>query len=967
MTTPRSREAPSHRVHGAWVPGGGLHLWVGSAEREPGAVPVAVAEPGAIPAGILPPAAELALRGRDRFRHGLRIRRPGDRPVEVPSVAFAPADAARLLLEIAGSRRGAALAPDLGALVAMAVGIERWAASGRVVPALVHEDGRWWPRLRLSAGPEVASWARESAVRAPLALAHAGGRDWAGDLLRTLTPIIALEVLDPPAGLHPMLEALRLGEPWAGGSQGIADALDRWRDGGRVAGSALSLRLVEPAEDGGAEGWVILPCLRDSGAVRPLLELGVDALLAAGAWDERVTGAWPPLAEAARDPVGGGFVLDVAGVIEFVDRGAAALIAAGIGVQLPRAWTVATPTLALRVRPADPEPDAGESTTVVGLADLVEFEWTLALGGVELTAEEVRHLVEGASELVRLRGKWVRADAATLRRAAEYIRARSGAGPRPLAAALAELAVGDPPPVGLDRVDAGDRLAWLTGGAGDAGRAGDEELVPPAWFAAALRPYQLRGFRWLVDRSSRGVGVVLADDMGLGKTIQVLAMLAHEIDTGVSRGPTLLVCPTSVIGNWGKEARRFAPRVRVLVHHGPDRAGTGSFARVAADADLVVTSYPLLARDLAVLSEVPWGRVVLDEAQHVKNRRTAQSRAARSIPAPHRIALTGTPVENRLEELHTIVDFVNPGVLGGPEVFRHRVSTPVAKGEDPTVLPRLRAAIAPFVLRRVKTDPGVVADLPEKQESVVAVALTPEQAALYRAEVDAILADVAAGEGMSKKGRVLAGLTRLKQICNHPAHFLGDGSPVTRRGRHRSGKLAFVDDVVDTVIAEGGRMLLFTQYREFGDMVAAHLAVRLGEPIPFLHGGVRREERDRMIERFQDPPASSPVMVLSLRAGGTGITLTAANHVVHLDRWWNPAVEDQATDRAYRIGQTRDVQVHKLVCAGTLEERIQTMLDDKRRIADLAVYRGEEWITELDPSALRELLRLDPTTVGEPG
>jgi len=377
----------------------------------------------------------------------------------------------------------------------------------------------------------------------------------------------------------------------------------------------------------------------------------------------------------------------------------------------------------------------------------------------------------------------------------------------------------------------------------------------------------------------------------------------------------------------------------------------------------VLTTYAVVARDTD-LRGVEWERVALDEAQHIKNSTTAQSRAARALPARHRVALTGTPVENRLEELRSVLDFANPGMLGSAQGFRRRFAQPIERDRDPAAVSRLRAATGPFLLRRLKTDPSIITDLPDKFEMTVRANLTTEQAGLYQAVVEEMLAKIAAAEGMERKALVLTTLTRLKQVCNHPAHFLADGSSVLRRGQHRSGKLGLVEDVLDSVLGDGEKALLFTQFRRFGDLVAPWFADRFDVEVPFLHGGVSKRGRDAMVADFQSE-GGAPVMMLSLKAGGTGLNLTAANHVVHLDRWWNPAVENQATDRAFRIGQRRDVQVRKLVCVGTVEEKIDALIAGKQELADLAVGTGEGWVTELGTEALRELLTLGEEAVGE--
>ncbi|WP_345712945.1 DEAD/DEAH box helicase, partial [Kineococcus glutinatus] len=666
-----------------------------------------------------------------------------------------------------------------------------------------------------------------------------------------------------------------------------------------------------------------------------------------------------PLLRAGRapgtDPV---LRLTTEEVLDLVDRGAGRLARAGIALLLPRSWALAEPVL--RVDVATPASSAGGHE--FGLDRLVGWNWRVALGGHELTDAELAELAAAKADLVRLRGDWVRVDARTLAAVQRFVHGAPRRRPATFGGLIGEL-TGEAPPVPVEEVRATGWLGDLLAGGAD-GRV--EEVPAPAALTATLRPYQLRGLSWLAFLDRLGLGAVLADDMGLGKTVQVLALLLHERERegGGRLAPTLLVCPMSLVGNWAREAARFAPTLRVVVHHGPGRPRGAALAASVAGADLVVTTYGLLVRDLAALRELPWGRLVLDEAHHVKNTGTRQARAVRQVPAARRVALTGTPVENRLEELRGVLDAVVPGLLGSAATFRQRFARPIEQDRDPGAAARLRAVTRPFLLRRVKTDRSIIADLPEKVEMVVPVNLTREQAALYRAAVDDLLARLAEVGAMQRRGLVLAGLTRLKQICNHPAHFLGDGSPLLTRGRHRSGKLAVVEDLVESLLAEGDRALLFTQFVEFGNLLVPYLSDRFGVEVPFLHGGVSRAGRDAMVARFQGGD-DVPLLLLSLKAGGSGLNLTAANHVVHLDRWWNPAVEDQATDRAFRIGQRRDVQVRKLVSIGTVEERIDATLAGKAELADLVVGGGEAWITELDTAALRELLALSAEAVGE--
>jgi non-specific serine/threonine protein kinase len=418
----------------------------------------------------------------------------------------------------------------------------------------------------------------------------------------------------------------------------------------------------------------------------------------------------------------------------------------------------------------------------------------------------------------------------------------------------------------------------------------------------------------------------------------------------------------SLVGNWKREAEKFAPSLRVHVHHGAERAKGKQFAKAVGESDLVITTYALAARDAAALAEIDWHRVVVDEAQAIKNSATRQAVAVRALPARHRVAVTGTPVENRLADLWSIMEFANPGLLGNAASFKRRYAEPVERHGDEVAAERLRRLTGPFVLRRVKTDRSIISDLPEKLEMEVLCNLTAEQASLYQAVVDDMMHKIEQSEGIERRGLVLATMTKLKQVCNHPAHLLRDGT----RLQGRSGKLARLEEILDEVLASGEKALLFTQYAEFGGMLRGHLSAQFGREVAFLHGGVAKADRDAMVERFQSADASSPsLFVLSLKAGGTGLTLTAANHVIHVDRWWNPAVEDQATDRAFRIGQKRNVQVRKFVCAGTVEEKISAMIRDKRGLAAKIVGTGEQWLTNMSTSELRDLFALEKGAVVE--
>ncbi len=484
-----------------------------------------------------------------------------------------------------------------------------------------------------------------------------------------------------------------------------------------------------------------------------------------------------------------------------------------------------------------------------------------------------------------------------------------------------------------------------------------------------------------------GLGAVLADDMGLGKTIQALSLLTYEKDSlGKLPGPVLLVCPTSVVTNWEREATRFTPGLKVLVHQGPERLRNSEFQHAARESDLVVTSYALLRMDAELMQSLHWYGVILDEAQNIKNPAAKQTQAARKLEANFRFALTGTPVENRLSELWSIMQFLNPGFLGGQEAFRREFAVPIERFGDPDATERLRRLVSPFILRRVKSDPRVIQDLPDKIEMKDYCSLTEEQATLYEAVVKDTLKKVAESDGIERRGQVLTMLMQLKQVCNHPAQYLHQISPPksvaaemglspeesfmleinaapTRGGdgremMRRSGKLTRLGEMLEEIIAAGDHALIFTQFAEMGKLLAEVLPQMTGSPVLFLHGGTPPRVRDQMVRRFQEDENAPQVFILSLKAGGTGLNLTRASHVIHFDRWWNPAVEDQATDRTYRIGQAQNVQVHKFITTGTVEERIDEMIESKKGLAEAIIGGGEQWLTELSTDELKELVAL---------
>ncbi len=493
------------------------------------------------------------------------------------------------------------------------------------------------------------------------------------------------------------------------------------------------------------------------------------------------------------------------------------------------------------------------------------------------------------------------------------------------------------------------------------GQVDFEELPVHNRFRGELRPYQIRGMSWLAFLRDLGFGACLADDMGLGKTVQTLAFIQkHRYEQSTKhRYPSLLVCPTSVIGNWQREAEKFTPDLKVLVHHGSNRLRGSQFVRSARQSALVVTSYALLNKDYDDLNSLNWDVIILDEAQNVKNPETNQAIAACSLHSEFRVALTGTPVENSVGDLWSLMNFINPGLLGSRTAFKEQFFKPIQIFQDQDKSQQLKQLTGPFILRRLKTDKSIVPDLPEKHERKTRCHLTKEQASLYAAVVGEASESLDEATGMKRKSIVLTTLLRLKQICDHPALMLKG----TTRGSSRSGKLKRLTEMLEGVLANDERALIFTQFAQMGEMIQGHLQNVTGKEVLFLHGATSREDRERMVERFQSHRDGPQLFVLSLKAGGTGLNLTRANHVFHFDRWWNPAVENQATDRAFRIGQAKDVVVHKFICAGTLEENIDEIIERKKIIASSTVGAGEGWLTELSTKELRNILALRDTAL----
>jgi SNF2 family DNA or RNA helicase len=668
----------------------------------------------------------------------------------------------------------------------------------------------------------------------------------------------------------------------------------------------------------------------------------------------QAAGICPDVAAGLKTARPEGYSLDTTGAFEFLTEKAMTLEQAGYAVLLPAWWTrKGTKTrLTAHAQVKSPKMQGGSG---LSLDDIVQFDWEIALGDQRLSLEELERLARIKAPLVQLRGQWVQVSSEEIRTALAFWKAKRSR--KATVRDVVQMALGGRGAEGgLDfgGVQASGAVEDLLERLREPARV--EMLETPPAFAGTLRPYQQRGYSWLAFLRRWGLGGCLADDMGLGKTIQTLALIQrdwHATSDGGSRLPVLLVCPTSVVNNWRKEAARFTPELPVLVHHGADRLKGAAFRKAVDGQAIVISSYALLHRDAGAFEKIDWAGIILDEAQNIKNPETKQARAARSLQAGYRFALTGTPVENNVGDLWSIMEFLNPGFLGVQAEFKRKFFVPIQAGGDPEAAERLKRVTGPFILRRLKTDKTIISDLPDKQEMKVFCTLTEEQASLYAAvlkDTEKVLDNAA---GIQRKGIILATLSKLKQVCNHPAQFLGDNSRVAGR----SGKLARLTEMLEEILEVGDRVLVFSQFAEMGGLLRSHLQETFGRPVLFLHGQVAKKKRDEMVEDFQR--AGGPaIFILSLKAGGTGLNLTAANHVFHFDRWWNPAVENQATDRAFRIGQTRNVQVHIFLCAGTLEDKIDEMIERKQEIARNVVGTGEGWLTELSNEEIRNVFAL---------
>ncbi len=802
--------------------------------------------------------------------------------------------------------------------------------------------------------------------------------------------------LKPPAfeSIHDQwLYSLRLSDGLMKGSAaelaGFAAQIREWQRPISVSASSpfrLCFRLEEPEEDRERRAEHASP-RRGSGEwyVRYLLQAVDDpSLLIPGKdiWNARgrkarifkhrnfnvreymlsslgqASGICPYIENSLKASTPGGYKLDTSGAYGFLTEKALLLEQAGFRVMLPAWWTRKGTKLRLTAH-ADVKSPKMQGGSGMSLGQIVQFDWEIALGDERLSFEELKALAELKSPLVKVRGQWVQMSAEEIQTALDFWKKK--ASDSATVREIVQMALGMTKASGaipFEGVTAegwiGDLLARLEG------HSELEESPTPDGFQGTLRTYQVRGYSWLDFLRQWGLGSCLADDMGLGKTIQVLALIQKDWESNGKR-PVLVICPMSVVSNWQKEAARFTPELPVMIHHGIARTKGTAFRREAGKHAIVISSYALLHRDFEILKKVNWSGVVLDEAQNIKNPETKQAKSARSLKTDYRIALTGTPVENNVGDLWSIIEFLNPGFLRTQTEFKRTFFVPIQANRDPEATERLKRLTGPFILRRLKTDKSVITDLPEKMEMKVFCTLTKEQASLYAAVLKETEESLDSAEGIQRRGVILATLSKLKQVCNHPAQFLGDNSAIPGR----SGKLARLTEMLEEVVEVGDRTLIFSQFAEMGGILQRHLQETFGQEVLFLHGAVSKKQRDHMIERFQASDGGPQIFVLSLKAGGTGLNLTRANHVFHFDRWWNPAVENQATDRAFRIGQTRDVQVHKFICAGTFEEKIDEMIERKKEIAEQVVGAGENWLTELSTADLKELFALRKEAVGE--
>ena len=743
-----------------------------------------------------------------------------------------------------------------------------------------------------------------------------------------------------------------------------------WEERIRPYPYRLCLRLDEPEDTD--DNWQLtyfLQSQQDVGTLIPLAELWQDGpdydyvrqelptpRRQVLAWLHHASNISPVIDRSLNERYPVGVTLSTTEAYAFLIDGAEALNQQGIVVLVPD-WYTRAAKLKIKRNLVTIEDSLG----FLQADTLFDFKWEIALGNNTLDREAFEEIVARKQPLVQIAGEWVALDERQIQAAQKFFEDQPADGEMNLFDALHatsnKTASSDYDGIEVSALELDKQVNKLLNKLRKPTRA--KKVKPPKALKATLRPYQEKGLGWLAQMRQSGLGACLADDMGLGKTIQTIAMWLYEREKLGVTGPALLICPTSVVGNWIHEIEKFGPSLRVVAHHGPNRLSGAEFTSAIKELDVIVTSYALLTRDKDDLLDVRWDSVTLDEAQNIKNPSTKQAQAARKLKAGFKLALTGTPVENRLSELWSIFQFLNPGYLGSRRAFTSSFATPIERHNDKAAAEQLRQLVAPFILRREKSDPKVIQDLPDKYENRVYCTLSTEQVALYEAIVRREMDLIANSDSeMERRGAVLRMLVHLKQVCNHPAHYLKQD-----KLKGKSGKLDRLHDILDEIDNTGERILLFTQYTKMGSLLQDFLQRRYKRDVLFLHGGTPGTKRAEMVKTFQQPDGP-PAFILSLRAGGTGLNLTAASQVIHYDRWYNPAVEDQATDRAYRIGQDQRVQVHKLISIGTLEERIDELIERKKAIADQVVGSGEAWVSELSDAELHDLVALRASTLG---
>jgi SNF2 family DNA or RNA helicase len=749
--------------------------------------------------------------------------------------------------------------------------------------------------------------------------------------------------------------------PWLGEAEDEAGLAS----GGESGGAATGLAAAEPDESGAAARLTAV--VGESGASEDLAAVTGESGAARLKSELSEEEAWMFLTEASET-----------------------LVALNVEILLP-SWWQAMKNANLKVKAAL-KGTGSHRPSFVGLQAMLDFNWRFSMNGVDLSEDEFNRLVEEKRRLVYIRGRWVKLDPQFIRQIQDLMKRaeKEGLHVRDLleqelvAEAATEEELENPGAFARIQIELNRQWKQMIKQLSEVKEIPSEPV--PGGLNGELRPYQQLGMSWLWFLRQYGFGACLADDMGLGKTVQLIAYLlmvkdreavdgaevetasgAEEVASRKRRGKqaaedtpkkvpakaSLIICPTSVLGNWQKELERFAPEMNVYLHYGSGRLKGDDFAEKVRDADVVLTSYGLSHMDTEEFERIFWSAIAIDEAQNIKNPGTKQSRAVRRLRGRHHIALTGTPMENRLSELWSIFDFTNHGYLSSIGQFQKKFVIPIEKDENKDKVRDLQALIRPFLLRRTKKDEEVALNLPDKQEQKEYCPLTAEQASLYEQLVKDTFAQIETLSGFERKGLILQMLSRLKQLCNHPALYLKEKAMAHLL--ERSNKMEKLVELVGAVLDQDESCLIFTQYIEMGEMIRVLVKRKFGVDVPFLNGSVPKAQRDTMIDRFQN--REFPVFLLSLKAGGTGLNLTAANHVIHYDRWWNPAVENQATDRAYRIGQQRFVHVHKLICTGTLEEKIDAMLEKKQFLND-QIIQSENWITELSTDELRDLVFL---------